>query len=259
MAERPDFQRKQFAFAGHIRDPERVPAPAGIEDRRMAVYRELFFNNLRKLLGGMFPVMRRLLDGERWDALIRDFMRRHRARTPYFLQLPREFLAFLEQEHAFADDAPPFLVELAHYEYAELALSISEAMDDPAGVDPDGDLLAGAPVRSALATDYTFRYPVHRITPDFQPAEPSAEPVCLTIYRDADDAVRFFELNTVTARLLGMIGRNTTSRSGASLLRSLATEIDYRDVDAFLRHGAEALTEIRQLGILIGSRPAATE
>lgn len=259
MAERPEFQRKQFAFAGHIRDPEQVPAPEGIEDRRMAVYRELFFNNLRKLLGGMFPVMRKLLGAERWDALIRSFMREHRARTPYFLQLPREFIAHLEQEHALTDDDPPFLAELAHHEYAELALSISELRDDPAGVNPDGDLLAGAPVRSVLARDYTYRYPVHRITPAFRPAEPSPEPVCLAIYRDANDEVRFFELNRVTAHLLGMIGRNTTNRSGAGLLRSLAAEIDYRDVDALLRHGAEALSEMRRLGILTGTRPAVTE
>jgi uncharacterized protein len=258
MAERPEFQRRQFEFAAHIRDPEHAPAPAGIEDRRMAVYRELFFNNLRKLLGGMFPVLRKLLGAGRWDGLIREFMREHRARTPYFLQLPREFLAFLEEEHSSSDDDPPFLVELAHYEYVELELAISEARDEPAGVDPDGDLLAGAPVRSALARVVTYRYPVHRITPGFQPAEPAPQPICLAIYRDAGDDVRFFELNPVTTRLLELIENNDDRRSGADLLRSLATEIDYDDVDALLRHGAETLAEMRQLGILTGTRRAAT-
>ena len=58
MADMPDFQRKQYEFAAHIRDPDRVPAPKGIEDRRMGVYRHLFFNNLRNLLGGMFRYSR---------------------------------------------------------------------------------------------------------------------------------------------------------------------------------------------------------
>jgi len=53
MAELPEFQKKQYAFAAHIRDPENVPAPEGIEDRRMAIYRELFFNNIRNLLANM--------------------------------------------------------------------------------------------------------------------------------------------------------------------------------------------------------------
>ena len=259
MAELPEFQRKQFEFAAHIRDPERAPAPTGIEDRRMAIYRELFFNNLRKLLGGMFPVTRKLLGGARWDGLIREFLREHRAQTPYFLQLPREFLAFLSGEHTAAEVDPPFLVELAHYEYVELELAISEAQDDFSGVDPDGDLLAGTPVRSALAWIFTYRYPVHRITPEFRPAAPAPQPVCLAIYRDADDEVRFFELNPVTARLLELIEDNAGRRSGADLLRSLAPEIGYDDVDALLRHGADALAELRRLGILTGPRPAATE
>ena len=38
MAELPDYQQKQYAFAAHIRDPENIPPPEGIEDRRMAIY-----------------------------------------------------------------------------------------------------------------------------------------------------------------------------------------------------------------------------
>ena len=43
------FQDKQYEFAAHLRDPENVPAPDGIEDRRMGIYRELFYNNLNIL------------------------------------------------------------------------------------------------------------------------------------------------------------------------------------------------------------------
>ena len=31
MAERPEFQDKKYAFAAHIRDPQKAPAPEGIE------------------------------------------------------------------------------------------------------------------------------------------------------------------------------------------------------------------------------------
>ncbi len=37
-----DLQRR---FAAHLRDPATAPAPEGIEDRRLQVYRELFFDN----------------------------------------------------------------------------------------------------------------------------------------------------------------------------------------------------------------------
>ena len=85
MAELPDFRQKLYAFAGHIRDPDNVPAPEGIEERRMAIYRELFFNNIRNLLATMFPVIRKLHSDDQWHAKIRAFLQYHRAQTPYFL------------------------------------------------------------------------------------------------------------------------------------------------------------------------------
>ncbi len=147
MAELPEFQKKQFDFAAHIRDPQNVPAPEGIEDRRMGIYRKLFFNNLRNLLSTMFPVLKKILTAEKMQSLVRQFMQRHRAETPYFLRLPEEFLAFLRNEYVLQDDEYQFLVELAHYEYIELALSISEDSNDMTGVDRDGDLLANVPVK----------------------------------------------------------------------------------------------------------------
>ena len=36
----------QYALTAHIRDPENQPAPAGIEDRRMGIYRDLIFCNV---------------------------------------------------------------------------------------------------------------------------------------------------------------------------------------------------------------------
>ena len=125
MDERRDFQAKQYAFAAHIRDPEHRPAPEGIEDRRMAIYTKLFFNNLRSLLATFFPVLRKLHDDDHWARFIRGFMQQHTAKTPYFLQLPEEFLDFLRNEYEPQDDDHPFLTELAHYEYIELALSVS--------------------------------------------------------------------------------------------------------------------------------------
>lgn len=259
MAERPEFQKKQYAFAAHIRDPEHQPAPDGIDDRRMAIYRKLFFNNLRNLLGGMFPVIRKISDADRWDRLIRLFMQRHVAATPYFLQLPKEFLEFLQTEYEADDDDYPFLLELAHYEYAEIALSISEEEDELPGIDPDGDLLAGAPVKSVLARVYAYAYPVHRVSADFLPAEPAEQPVFLAIYRRRDDKVRFLELNPVSAGLLDAIDRNESRQSGEQLLRSLAAATGYADADAFVHHGADALRELRELEIVIGTRVSAKE
>ena len=254
MADSQTFKDKQYAFAAHIRDPENVPAPEGIESRRMAIYRKLFFNNLYNLLGTFFPVMRKIHDDQQWRRFVRGFMQHHQAETPYFLQLPQEFLAYLQSSFTPADDDYPFLLELAHYEYAELELAVTEQENDLQGVDPNGDLLAGIPVKSALSWSYAYRYAVHRISPTYLPEEPEAQPVYLALYRGNDDSVGFLELNAVTAALLDAIEFNTENKSGEELLRALAAKINYPDADALVAHGADALREMRELEILTGTR-----
>jgi hypothetical protein len=252
MARLPDFQRKQYEFAAHIRDPDKYPAPEDIEDRRMAIYRELFFNNLRNLLGSTFPVLKKLLGQERWAALIREFMAKHQSQTPYFLEIPKEFLAFLEDEHEASADDFPFLLELAHYEWVELALSVDTSENDLRKVDPDGDLLEGVPVLSVLAWSFAYRYPVHRISEDYQPREPGDQPTYLTVFRSADNEVGFMELNAVTAGLLDKISNNEERKTGRDLLIGLAGEIGF-DPDALIKHGAAALSDLRAKNILLGS------
>lgn len=254
MPERPDFQAKQYAFAAHIRDPDNVPAPDGIEDRRMAIYRKLFFNNLVNLLSTMFPVLRKILSKEQWRRTIRQFMQHHKAETPYFLQLPEEFLSFLEKEYQPTASDHPFLLELAHYEYVELALSVSTDENDIDEVDPDGDMLTGVPVKSLLCWAFAYHYPVHRIAPDYLPAEPAPQPVYLAIYRNSSDKVCFLELNAVTAGLLDAVENNTANSNGETLIRALAKSINFADASAFVQHGKEALDEMRRLQILIGTR-----
>jgi uncharacterized protein len=253
MAERPDFQARQYAFAAHIRDPENVAVPRGIDERRMAVYRQLFFNNLRNLLGNMFPVLRKLHDDARWGKLIRGFMRSHRARTPYFLQLPREFLDYLENEHEHDGDYP-FLVELGRYEYAELEVSIEPKADDPTTFSPDGDLIAGAPLLTVASRVEAWRWPVHRISASYIPELPLDLPVFLAVFRGQDDRVRFLELNPVTAELVRRIGDNTAGRSGLELLSRLAADSGYSDMSEFLTHGRTILEELRGAGLVIGTR-----
>lgn len=251
MADLPEFQRRQYEFAAHIRDPESSPAPAGIEDRRMAIYRELFFNNLLNLLGSTFPVLKKIHDRERWRSLVRGFMATHRSVTPYFLEIPREFVGFLQNEYDPTEEDFPFLAELAHYEWAELALSVSDATDDGINVDPDGDLLAGIPVKSGLAWLCAYRYPVHRVSADYLPAEAPGTPTFLVVYRKRNDELGFTELNPVTARLLERIGDNAT-QSGRQLLIELAGEIGYTDPNALIEHGLTAMRELQGHEIIIG-------
>ena len=253
MAESRDFRDIQYAFAKHIRDPENNPAPTDAEDRRMAIYRELFFNNLRNLISQTFPVLKKLHSPEKWNDFVRQFMVRHEASTPYFLEIPNEFLQFLQDEYEPDEDDYPFLVELAHYEWVELALSVSDMENELDGIEPDGDLLDGVPVKSKLAWLFGYQFPVHRISEDFRPSEPGEQPTFLAICRKSNDDMDFMELNPVTARLLELVEANDC-RTGRELLEDLAKEIGFADTDQLVQHGQQALQDMRDAEIILGTK-----
>lgn len=256
MAEAPalGFQAVQLALSAHLRDPTGAPPPPDLEERRLKIYRELIFNNVESLLAGYFPVLRQILPLDHWRGLVRDFFIRHRARTPLFTELAQELLDFLYRERGADPADPPFLLELAHYEWVELALLISEEEPDLAGLDPEGDLLAGAPALSPLAWPLSYRFPVHRIGPDYQPKEPLAEPTHLVVYRNRDERVEFLETNAVTQRLLQLIG-DGVERSGRASLEQIAVELHHPNPGRVIAYGSDLLEELRTRGILLGARP----
>lgn len=244
----------QKAFARHIRDPERADAPEGVEDRRMAVYREIFYNNIQGFLASNFPVICKLLDDTRWHALCRDFFAEHHSHTPLFPELPREFLRYLQDYREAREDDPPFLLELAHYEWVELALMLDDHEIDSVPANPDGDLLEEVPVVSPLAWLLVYDFPVHRIRPDYQPDEAPSERTHLVVYRDRDDRVRFLELNPVSARLMSLL-KEDAGRTGLECLKTIAGELGHPDPATVIRAGRQVLDDLHQRDILLGTRP----
>ena len=248
-----ELREQLDAFAAHVRDPAAHPGPPGIEARRLKIYSDLVFNNLDGLLAGNFPVIRKTLGDADWRALVRGFLSRHRSHTPLFTELGREFIAFLESD-AGTDPARHWLPELAHYEWAELGLQLSEEVAPLH--DPKGDLLDGVPVLSPLAWSLAYRWPVHRIGPDFQPVEPPQEPTLVLLRRETDGRVHFSMLSPLLFRLLELVGAESSER-GRALLEQLAVEAGQTDVDAFIDQARPMLLRLRDEGVLPGIRAEA--
>ena len=246
------LRAQQFALTRHLRDPAASPAPAGWEDRRLQVYRDLLFNNISTLLAGNFPVIRALYDDE-WPPLVRAFYREHRSQTPLFPEIGREFLRFID---AHPDVGPPFLAELAHYEWVELALQIAEARPGDVAHDPEGDVLDGVPVLSPLAWPLAYTWPVQRLGPDYRPASPPPSPTLLLLRREPDGSVRFSELSPLAFRLVQRLGEAPTLTGRAQLL-GLAAEAAAGDADAFVSQGQPLLAQMRATGVVLGTVPAA--
>ncbi|HZP66585.1 MAG TPA: putative DNA-binding domain-containing protein [Rudaea sp.] len=248
-------QRLQYEFCAHVRDPERRPAPAGIEDRRMGIYRDLIFCNVEQFISSNFPVIRTLYNDTEWHALVRDFLREHECHTPLFPEFAREFLRYLEFRRGEGRDDADFLLELAHYEWAELALALDENEIASVPHDPDGDPLAGVPVVSPVACVLAYRYPVHLIGPDFLPGAAPETPTVLLLVRGRDDKVRFHEINPLSAMLIERLQQNTDA-SGLACLEALLAERGAPADDALRDAGRHVLAELKQNEAILGTVPA---
>jgi len=255
MAGRPEFVRRQYEFAAHIRDPEHRPAPADVDDRRMAIYRELFYNNMENFLSGSFPVLRKIHDDTAWHAMVRAFYSSHLSHSPLFPEIPREFLNWLREEREAGVADYPFLYELAHYEWVELAVSIAEESIDLDSIDPAGDLLDAIPVLSPLVWHLSYTYPVHTIGPGHLPAAPGPNPTYLVVYRNRQDEVGFIEINPVTKRLLELLDADSAA-TGRQILAQIAGEMSHPQPEQVIRSGLGILENLRNRDIVPGTRPA---
>ncbi|MCL1633186.1 putative DNA-binding domain-containing protein [Luteimonas sp. SX5] len=246
------LRQQQFALARHVRDPQANPPPPDIEDRRLAIYRDLLYNNIESLLSGNFPVIRKTLADAEWHALVRAFLIGHRCRTPLFTEIGREFIRFLETRQQAEAGDPPWLAELAHYEWVELALQISDEPLPPH--DPQGDPMQGLPQVSPFAWALAYRWPVQRIGPAYRPSQAPGAPTLLLVRRDGHGDVRFAEISPLVYRLLELLG-DSESRTGRQVLTQLAVEAAAADVEAFEREGASMLRHLREEGTLLGTQP----
>ncbi|WP_299513064.1 putative DNA-binding domain-containing protein [uncultured Limnohabitans sp.] len=240
------FQKFQRDLAQHLRDPHHTRRPAGVPARRMTVYNELLFNNVCGFVDSCFPVCRQLLGETRWRRLCRTFYRDWPSHTPWFREIPREFVRYLS-EHHIAQPLPVWLADLARYEWAELAVDVMDAQ--PPAHDPQGNMMQASVLINPARVDVVSPWPVHRIGPDWQPRK--SEPTILVVFRDAQLDVQFTEINAVTAHVLSLLDQGL---SGQQAFAQLAADMNHPDPQALMGFGQQLLISLREQGVLLGTR-----
>ena len=253
----PAFKQHQYAFTAHIRDPEKNTIPSGIEDRRMSIYRELLYNNIEGFITSAFPVLREIYNDENWQTMVRDFFANHQSLSPYFLKISQEFLHYLEYERTPQPEDPAGLLELAHYEWVEMALHVSDESIDLSDIDANGDLMKQTPVFSPLAWPLVYQFPVHEMGPDNLPETAPEQATYLVVYRNRNDKVKFLSINPVTARLISLLEENA-GFSGAQAIERICEEMKHPNPEVVLQGGKAALEQLQAHGIIVGTRQEQT-
>jgi hypothetical protein len=230
----------QKAFTEHLRNPDVVPVPEGLDPRRVGIYSELIFGNLSALLSDFFPVIKSILSDDQWHQLVRDFFISHQAETPYFPQVSEEFVHYLSgRQHAAG--TPDFLLELAHYEWVELYLYMHRDEPPPNPI-PEADLATAPLTLSPVVSPLAYEYPVHRIREDYQPEAPGDEPTFLLVFRNKEESIEFYELQPFAFQLLEAIEENP-GLIASDWLNNMAEQATVNDKATFIENGINMLQQ----------------
>jgi hypothetical protein len=223
------FKQIQLDFVQHLKDPQTHPYTGGIEQRRIKIYRDLFFNNILGFLNSGFPVLASLYTPKAWETLARQFFAQHNCRSPYFIDISKEFVEYLSSEYELTDSDPVFMQELAHYEWLELDVSVRKIIQP--NLVWDGQSIVTQVQLSELASLVSYQYPVQQVNVDFQPTQ-ADEPVYIVVYRDNDDEVNFTQVNPVTAHLINIIQQqeNTTVLALQDMMLEAMPQLEAKQV-----------------------------
>jgi hypothetical protein len=247
--DKPSLFQQQNTLGLYLRDPDHCAPPAEMDVARAQVYRDLVFSNLSSLLSGTFPVLVKILGDDGWRSLVRIFLRDYRAHTPKFGEIAKELVEFLASEpQALSEGSwPPFKVELAHYEWVEMALQQSEA--EPLSLS-DAGLLLDRPLQvSPLAWPLAYAWPVQLVGPDYQPETAPAQPTLLLVRRAEDWSVKFSALSPLAWRLLQRI-EAFPELDGRAQLEGLAVEAGMAGAPEFMASGGALLRQMHEEGVV---------
>ena len=198
----PEYQRLQLQFANYIRDPERNSVPAGIEQRRMDIYKRLFFNNLESFCTKAFKLFRPFVDDTQWNGLIRDFMRKHPCTSPYFKDIPIAFVEYLGTSDLLIAKFP-FIREMCHLDAMRMQLRL--APDATQSRDLDTKEQTTCLWLSPTVRLLSYEWPVHKLTPSTWNGKKPKQPTWLVAFRDRKDQVDVLVTNAYTFRMLEIL------------------------------------------------------
>jgi hypothetical protein len=247
----PTFFEIQRAFTRYLRDPEHVSPPPHIAPERLAIYTHAVIANAEMFIGDNFPRIKSVMPADTWSALVRDYFRRHESHTPLFVELPGQFLRYLEEAREVPED-PPYLYELAHFDFLENLVSTDEARIDESAINRNGDVMREPPVLNPTLRLIRYAFPVHRIDREYQPLDVPDTPTFIVAFRDRAHGYGTIDVNPATARALELF-LGDPRLCGAEVMRAIAAELQHPDIAVLVAGGREIFARLAQRDVILGT------
>ncbi|MBL7686152.1 MAG: putative DNA-binding domain-containing protein [Deltaproteobacteria bacterium] len=239
----------QKEFTSHIRNPKRYRLPHKTPPQRMKVYLRLLFNNVESVLESCFPVTQEILGKKRWKTLVKDFFECHSSQSPYYREIPHEFIQFLEEERPSQKSDPIFLNALAHYEWIELKLYLTPDAEASKKTKLKKNNLLKQKLNFSNALELVaYPFYVDQINKKTQPRQKEKVPIFYLIYRNKNDGIEFKTLNFFAARLLDLLLNH--KMSGAKALKKIQKETKHPDLTLLQKESEKFLWELVGDGVI---------
>lgn len=238
------LKKFQLEFGDYLRS-QRQSEQDNIPNRVGKIYQDLIFNNVSGFLNQCFPICKSIL-GEHWRTLCLYFFQRYPTHSPYFSEIPMQFVEFLSQcvdddfdqsewataltiQHAdIITHIPPYLPELAHYEWLELYVETLPNQAEPLILNAEKSYFLNPTIQN-----HYYGYPVHHIRSDHGD-EIALQDTFLVVLRQ-DEQVKFVEVNVLTHLLLDFLQNNpVVYQNQIDLLKAFAESIEYADFDGLV-------------------------
>ncbi len=228
---------KQQQFSTTLRGPYAALKNA----QREKIYYHLLRANLREVLANVYARVIEHLGAENWAFLLDEFLQQHTATTPYFYQLPDEFLSFLWHNRAHYGQWP-WLWALAHFEWMELVATVA----DETLPEPNAALLRCSP----LAYYCQYDYAVYPLDKEYTALAQRTHPWQGVVYRNREHGVHWFALEPWTALLLQTILQQKECRVEDIVCHLMQSNSAYKENE--VRESVEAWCKVwQELDILI--------
>ncbi len=241
------LQAYQTAFTAHLRHPAAQPKPRGCDRARMAVYREIVFNNFVGSVSACFPVLLSILGKRRFKQLVRHCFHTQHFDSPLFRDIPKAFVDWLQTQSMASLALPAYTAQLAHYEWVELYLLNlpveKDAWPPRTLTDPMQQVLHLHPALVLLAYDY----PLQRLSRRHPEVNP--EPTFLCVRRDDAYQLQFIALNAVSWQLLRLF--ETGMVNGVQALSQLADDLQHPQPEQLYQFGETLIQQLVQQQLLV--------
>lgn len=241
-----DFRQVQKQLTDWIRQPEVHAPPGDAPLHRLHIYRELFFNNIAGFVENSFPEVKKRLPDEVWNRLVQGFFAGHHCQSPYFRDISQEFLKYLP--HCPETRLYPWLLELAHFEWAEIAADVAEGEWPVAAA---GDVWTQTPVISPFVWPLVYAWPVHALGEEI-PSNPPLAPTALIIYRTQNHEVRYLQSTLPGAALIEQLQNEPAPLTVMANQLADSLGLDQKVLSGLLGPAVDAYLEH---GILLGVKP----